>query len=177
MIKSTHGVRQKLFHLFSERGREFLSNKHCQNDEEIIKLWDRYLIKNNCMPSERSKKGYAKITDPVCQNRSVLIPQDLIEKVLILNYAPPIPPIVTVGDLCIRAIVREYRVKNFNISVYESVTKENLLLFHSQYNFEDYNEKAIKKASFFIPLSSEIINIEKNEVTTNRATLIFQSTF
>lgn len=174
MLKSTISIRHKLFYLFHERGNEFVSNKQCQNDEEVARLWGRYLIANNFIVDYKSKKGHIKINDPICNYRSILIPRELAEKILFLNYVPPIPAVTkTVADLSMRAIVREYRVKNFNISVYESITKENLLLFHNQYNFEDYNERAIKRASFVLPLSSEIIKIEKNEVVTKSATLIF----
>jgi hypothetical protein len=175
VLKSTHKIRNALYVLFEERSRDFVENKHCESDEDIIKLWRRYLVRNNCLPFQSgSKKNYVKIKDPICQS-SILVPHELVEKILILNSTPPVPSIETLGDLCVQAITREYRIQNHNISVYEAITDKYFLLFHQQYNFDDQSspKKMYDKASVCLPLDLKIQNIIGNEAITDRATLIF----
>jgi hypothetical protein len=175
VLKSTHKIRNVLYVLFEERSRDFVENKHCESDEDIIKLWCRYLTRNNCLTFQsESKKNYVKIKDLIC-NSSILVPNELVEKILILNATPPIPSIETVGDLCIQAITREYRIQSHNISAYEAITDEYLFLFHQQYNFDDQSNpnKMYDESELRLPLDLKIQKIIENEAVTEQATLIF----
>lgn len=109
------------------------------------------------------------------------LPVELVEKMLLLDSAPPVPAIETLKELVLRGTVEEYSFGKHKISIYETVTDELLLLFTHQNHFEDYQltEKKIKtakdRATVVLPLSSKVLKIEDNkaQIQYNRKPLGF----
>lgn len=171
MLTSTHSIRSKLNLLLGERTGQFLHNSGFYDDDELARMWDRYLLSFGCILEKTiSKPKYIRVQDPILQ-RGILLPKEMAEKILILNMAPPIPIIETVRDLSLRAFVREYRLEKYNIPVTQEVlTKNNLYLLDRQivdvtdYPSKEKVKKIMKDCILCIPLKSKIISINGTEV-------------
>jgi len=162
MITSTHSVRTKLKALFDQKELSFYSDNEFESDEDAFRVWSRYVA--NLGIELKNKKGNVNIRS--ISNNWLSIPQQLAEKVLILNSAPPFPPLNTLKDLVVRKLVKEYRIGIHNISVAsEAITDKYLLLFHDQTDCEDYKvkQKHHNNSEICLSLKSKILEIKKNE--------------
>lgn len=162
MLASTYSVRAKLQALFEEKELSFFNNNEFESDEDALRVWNRYVI--NLGIELKNKRSAINIRSRT--GDWMAIPKDLAEKILILNTAPPLPPIYTLKDLVVRKLVKEYRIGIHNICVAsEAITDKYLLLFHDQTDCEDYKvkKKHLNNSEICLSLDYKVLEIKKNE--------------